>query len=244
MSRRTAGSSGDMSFAQVLAGVSQSGGGNDFEAYFQAASEAYGVPVNLQEAVAKAESAFDPTAVSHCGAQGVMQLMPATARYLGVNYAFDPAQNIMGGAKYIRMMLDRFDGDVSKALAAYNAGPGAVDKCGGVPSYAQAYVNKVLGYAGSGVSVPAQSFAAGPAPASGSAAGYGAVSASGDLTVGELYGQVEEAYHSGGLNNQDAARLFVEKFLAPDDEEEEGRYQAEDADEYRDLREAAMQVIL
>ena len=245
MSRRTAGSSGDMSFAQVLAGVSQSGGGNDFEAYFQAASEAYGVPVNLLKAVAKAESAFDPTAVSHCGAQGVMQLMPATARYLGVNDAFDPAQNIMGGAKYIRMMLDRFDGDVSKALAAYNAGPGAVDKCGGVPSYTQAYVNKVLGYAGSGVSVPAQTFATGTAASlPSSAAGYGLDSGSGGLTVGELYEQAEEAYHSSGLNNQDAARLFVEKFLASDEEEEEGRYQAEDADEYRDLREAAMQVIL
>lgn len=239
----TASSGGGSTFSEVFSAAYQSVGATDYESCFQAASEAYQVPVNLLKAVAKVESDFTPTAVSHCGAQGVMQLMPATARYLGVNDAFDPAQNIMGGAKYIRMMLDRFDGDVSKALAAYNAGPGAVDKCGGVPSYAQAYVNKVLGYAGSGVSVPAQSFAAGLAPASGSAAGYGAVSASGDLTVGELYGQVEEAYHSSGLNSQDAARLFVEKFLASD-EEEEGRYQAEDADEYRDLREAAMQVIL
>ena len=120
-----------------------------------------------------------------------------------------------------------------------------MDKCGGVPSYTQAYVNKVLGYAGSGVSVPAQTFATGTAASlPSSAAGYGLDSGSGGLTVGELYEQAEEAYHSSGLNNQDAARLFVEKFLASDEEEEEGRYQAEDADEYRDLREAAMQVIL
>ena len=241
----TASSGGGSAFSEVFSAAYQSVGATDYESCFQAASEAYQVPVNLLKAVAKVESDFTPTAVSHCGAQGVMQLMPATARYLGVNDAFDPAQNIMGGAKYIRMMLDRFDGDVSKALAAYNAGPGAVDKCGGVPSYAQAYVNKVLGYAGSGVSVPAQTFAAGTAASlPSSAAGYGPDSGSGGLTVGELYGQVEEAYHSSGLNNQDAARLFVEKLLASDEEEEEGRYQAEDADEYRDLREAAMQVIL
>ena len=154
MSRRTAGSSGDMSFAQVLAGVSQSGGGNDFEAYFQAASEAYGVPVNLLKAVAKAESAFDPTAVSHCGAQGVMQLMPATARAMGVTDAFDPAQNIMGGAKYLSQMLDTFDGDVSLAVAAYNAGPGAVKKHDGIPyESTRNYVNKVLDYAGGEISI-------------------------------------------------------------------------------------------
>lgn len=237
--------SGGASFSEVFSAAYQSVGATDYESCFQAASEAYQVPVNLLKAVAKVESDFTPTAVSHCGAQGVMQLMPATARYLGVNDAFDPAQNIMGGAKYIRMMLDRFNGDVSKALAAYNAGPGSVEKCGGVPSYAQAYVNKVLGYAGSGVSVPAQTFATGAAASpSSSAAGYGAVSGSGGLTAGELYEQVEEAYHSSGLNNQDAARLFVQRFLTSDDEEEEGRYQTEDADEYRNLREAAMQVDL
>lgn len=143
-----------MSFAQVLAGVSQSGGGNDFETYFQAASEAYGVPVNLLKAVAKAESAFDPTAVSHCGAQGVMQLMPATARAMGVTDAFDPAQNIMGGAKYLSQMLDTFDGDVSLAVAAYNAGPGAVKKHGGIPyESTRNYVNKVLDYAGGEISI-------------------------------------------------------------------------------------------
>lgn len=150
--RGTAGSFGDVSFAQVLAGVSQSG--NDFEAYFQAASEAYGVPVNLLKAVAKAESAFDPTAVSHCGAQGVMQLMPATAQAMGVTDAFDPAQNIMGGAKYLSQMLDTFDGDVSLAVAAYNAGPGAVKKHGGIPyESTRNYVNKVLDYAGGEISI-------------------------------------------------------------------------------------------
>ena len=126
----------------------------DEEAYFQAASEAYGVPVNLLKAVAKAESAFDPTAVSHCGAQGVMQLMPATARAMGVTDAFDPAQNIMGGAKYLSQMLDTFDGDVSLAVAAYNAGPGAVKKHDGIPyESTRNYVNKVLDYAGGDISI-------------------------------------------------------------------------------------------
>lgn len=152
--RGTVASSGDVSFAQVLAGAGRAGGGNDFEAYFQAASEAYGVPVNLLKAVAKAESAFDPNAVSHCGAQGVMQLMPATARAMGVSDAFDPAQNIMGGAKYLSQMLDTFDGDVSLAVAAYNAGPGAVKKHGGIPyESTRNYVNKVLEYAGGETSI-------------------------------------------------------------------------------------------
>ncbi|MDX6376881.1 MAG: hypothetical protein QOE98_1184, partial [Gaiellaceae bacterium] len=113
----------------------------------QAAAEA-GVPPALVKAVAKAESGFNPRAGSPAGAQGLMQLMPGTARGLGVTDPFDPMQSLRGGAKYLRAQLDRFGGDYSKALAAYNAGPGAVAKYGGIPPYAetQAYVPRVLGY--------------------------------------------------------------------------------------------------
>ncbi len=113
----------------------------------QAADEA-GVPPALVKAVAKAESGFNPHAGSPAGAQGLMQLMPGTARGLGVTDPFDPLQSLRGGAKYLRAQLDRFGGDYAKALAAYNAGPGAVQKYGGIPPYAetQAYVPKVMAY--------------------------------------------------------------------------------------------------
>jgi hypothetical protein len=95
------------------------------------------------------ESNFNAGARSGAGAQGLTQLMPGTATSVGVTDATDPAQAIDGGAKYLKQQLDRFGGDASKALAAYNAGPGAVAKYGGVPPYAetQNYVTKVLGYA-------------------------------------------------------------------------------------------------
>jgi cell wall-associated NlpC family hydrolase len=113
----------------------------------QAANEA-GVPPALVKAVAKAESGFDPKATSGVGAQGLMQLMPGTARGLGVTDPYDPLQSLRGGAKYLRQMLDRFGGDYEKAIAAYNAGPGAVARYGGIPPYAetQAYVPRVMGY--------------------------------------------------------------------------------------------------
>ncbi|MEM7408655.1 MAG: lytic transglycosylase domain-containing protein [Myxococcota bacterium] len=106
-----------------------------------------GLPPALIKAVIAAESAFDSQAVSHAGAQGLMQLMPATAASLGVNNAFEPAQNVHGGSAYLRKMLDRY-GDVSRALAAYNAGPTAVDRYGGIPPYREtkAYVERVLTY--------------------------------------------------------------------------------------------------
>ena len=115
---------------------------------FEEASATYGVSVDLIKAVAKAESNFNPDAVSRAGAQGVMQLMPGTARALGVTDSFDARQNIMGGTKYLKQNLERFHGDVSLALAAYNAGPGSVEKYGGVPPYAetQNYVKKVCSY--------------------------------------------------------------------------------------------------
>jgi len=95
------------------------------------------------------ESNFNPTAGSPAGARGLTQLMPGTARGLGVTDVTDPAQALEGGAKYLRQQLDAFGGDVTRALAAYNAGPGAVQRFGGVPPYAetQNYVRKVQGFA-------------------------------------------------------------------------------------------------
>jgi len=135
--------SGEVRFADVFS-AALSKGETGYDGYFDAAAARYQVPVELLKAVGKVESAFTADAVSPCGAQGIMQLMPGTARALGVEDPFDPGQNIMGGAKFIRQMLDRFDGDVSLALAAYNAGPGAVERNNGAPSYTRGYIAKVL----------------------------------------------------------------------------------------------------
>jgi hypothetical protein len=126
----------------------------DLEDIFRRASEQYNVPENLLKAVAKAESGFDADAVSRCGAQGIMQLMPSTAASLGVENSLDPEQNIMGGAKYLSWMLERYNGDPELALAAYNAGSGNVAKYGGIPPFkeTQSYVAKVMGYAGMDIS--------------------------------------------------------------------------------------------
>lgn len=111
-----------------------------------AASKTHGVDPALIAGVIESESSFNPNAVSHAGAKGLMQLMDATARGLGVTDPFDPKQNVMGGTKLLRQLLDRYGGDVRLALAAYNAGPGAVSQYGGVPPYAetQRYIPRVL----------------------------------------------------------------------------------------------------
>ncbi|CAB1079293.1 Putative tail protein (ACLAME 1) [Olavius algarvensis Delta 1 endosymbiont] len=111
------------------------------------ASRKYNIPANLLRGVIRAESNFQATAVSRAGAQGLMQLMPATARELGVDNPFDIEQNIDGGARYLRKMLDSFGGDVKIALAAYNAGPGTVERYGGkIPPYQETerYIDRVL----------------------------------------------------------------------------------------------------
>ncbi|WP_455715089.1 lytic transglycosylase domain-containing protein [Anaerosporobacter sp.] len=118
------------------------------EEIFEKAADKYDVSVDLLKAIAKQESNFNADAVSKSGAMGVMQLMPATAKELGVTNAFDAEQNIMGGAKYISKLLDQYNGDTKLALAAYNAGSGNVRKYGGIPPFkeTQNYVVKVMQY--------------------------------------------------------------------------------------------------
>ncbi|MGR4864671.1 lytic transglycosylase domain-containing protein [Caulobacter sp. LARHSG274] len=135
--------------AQPLAAVEDSpavDNGGDVRQHISAAATEFSLDPRLVEAVAWRESGFRQSARSHRGATGVMQLMPGTARDLGVD-AGDMAQNIRGGALYLRQMLGQFGGDVKLALAAYNAGPAAVRRHGGVPPYAetQAYVTAILG---------------------------------------------------------------------------------------------------
>jgi Transglycosylase SLT domain len=116
----------------------------------QAASERYGVPVRLVSAVIRAESGFNPRAVSRKGAQGLMQLMPTTASMLGVRNSFDPRENIDGGVRHLRALIDRFPNSLPHAVAAYNAGERAVVQYGGIPPYpeTQDYVTKVMQFYG------------------------------------------------------------------------------------------------
>ena len=120
----------------------------EYQDYISKASAQYSVDPYLVAAVIECESNWNSEAESYRGAQGLMQLMPATAGDLGVKDAYDPRENIMGGTKYLSQLMDMFDGDLTKTIAAYNAGPGAVQHYGGVPPYAetQGYVDKVLGY--------------------------------------------------------------------------------------------------
>ena len=145
-----------MSFQEILnsslsgqvnsSAVSYNSCENAYDEFFQKAADTYHISVDLLKAVAKQESGFQSNIVSSAGAIGIMQLMPSTAEYLGVTNPYDPEQNIMGGAKCIKQKLKEFKGNVQLALAAYNAGSGAVKRNGGVPSYCKSYVSKVLSY--------------------------------------------------------------------------------------------------
>jgi soluble lytic murein transglycosylase-like protein len=110
------------------------------------AGQKHGLPASLIRSVIQTESAGDSTAVSSAGAKGLMQLMDGTAKDLGVKDSFDPMANVDGGTRYLKQMLKRFGGDIEKALAGYNAGPGAVEKHGGIPPYkeTQNYVSTVM----------------------------------------------------------------------------------------------------
>jgi len=120
----------------------------EYEPMIKACAEKYGVNINLVKAVIHAESGYNPNAVSNKGASGLMQLMPGTAKSLNVNNSFNPKDNVEGGVKYLRFLLDTFRGDIQLALAAYNAGMGNVAKYGGIPPFPETrtYIDRVLAY--------------------------------------------------------------------------------------------------
>lgn len=117
-----------------------------YDELFRAAAERYRLPFALLKAVAKVESNFDPKAVSHAQAKGLMQLIDATAQKMNVHDPFDPKQAISGGARYLRFLANRFNGDLDRTLAAYNAGPERVERAGGIPEIRETkrYVRRVL----------------------------------------------------------------------------------------------------
>jgi soluble lytic murein transglycosylase-like protein len=137
--------------------VTGNDGSSAFGAEIDAAAATNGIDPALLKGLVSQESGFDPNARSGAGALGLTQLMPGTAASLGVSNPLDPAQSLQGGAKYLRQQLDRFGGDERLALAAYNAGPGAVARYGGVPPYSetQNYVNSVMAKAAAYRGAPA-----------------------------------------------------------------------------------------
>ncbi len=119
---------------------------SDFDEFIQAAAERFGVQFSLIKAIIRAESGFNPRAVSHKGAMGLMQIMPENLRAFNLNNPFDPEENIMAGARYIAQLLDRFEGKVPLALAAYNAGPSKVEAYRDIPPIQETeeYVKRVM----------------------------------------------------------------------------------------------------
>lgn len=123
---------------------------SEIQSLINSTAQQYGLDPALLTAVVNQESGGNPNAQSSAGAQGLMQLMPATAASLGVTNPFDPTQNLQGGAQYLSQLLAQYDGDTSLALAAYNAGPGNVAKYNGIPPFSetQNYVSSILGAIG------------------------------------------------------------------------------------------------
>lgn len=117
-----------------------------YDAIIIEAAQYYTLPPALVKAMVAVESSFEPTAISPAGAQGLMQLMPPTAKAMLVHDVFDPRANVFGGARYLRLLTNDFKGDIQKTVAAYNAGPGAVKRYKGIPNYpeTQKYVRRVL----------------------------------------------------------------------------------------------------
>lgn len=203
------------------------------EQIFDEAARTYNVPKNLIKAIAKAESDFRPDATSKAGAQGIMQLMPATARELGVTDAYDPYQNIMGGTKYISQMLAKYDGNVSLALAAYNAGSNNVAKYGGIPPFkeTQNYVVKVTQYMNEGVSAPNASYSI----------NAGAAGSSGNVAAASVE-EAEESYYQSILEQlfsyEDYLKFIdlytkIQEAQQEKAEEEEQKQQQEQNDSWR-----------
>jgi soluble lytic murein transglycosylase-like protein len=142
-------SSGGEAGGASTAAISSGGEAGSYEGLITQAAARYGIDPAVLHGLIQQESGFDPNAQSAAGAMGLTQLMPGTASAMGVSNPLDPAQAIEGGARYLSQLLGQFGGNTTDALAAYNAGPGAVSQYGGVPPYAetQSYVEKVLAYA-------------------------------------------------------------------------------------------------
>ena len=146
VTEQSAAPSAAMTETPALATPAQEAAAPGIDGIIQKASRRYGVDAGLIKAVVRAESNFNPRAVSSAGAQGLMQLMPATARQFGVTNAFDPEQNVMAGTRFLKELLERYNGNVDAALAAYNWGPGNVDRKGmgsALPSETRAYLARV-----------------------------------------------------------------------------------------------------